>query len=97
MPAVWRDVFDADRKAVQRADRLALHHGLLGALGVVPRVFFGQCHDRIEFRVECFDRGKMRVEHVEGTDGARADEPRQFTRRLAHQSIVTHTAQFPAV
>ena len=50
---------------MQRADRLSLHHGLLGALGVVPRVFFGQCHDRIEFRVECLDGGKMRVEHVE--------------------------------
>src|SRR6185437_2011335 len=37
-----RDVLDPDRQAVQRAKRLALHHRLFGALGVLARVRIGE-------------------------------------------------------
>ena len=85
-----RDVLDRDRQAVQRAECLALHDGRFRAPGAFARLIRGQRDDGVELRIERRDDVEVRVEHVERTDGAGADEPRQFTRRFAHQSFVAH-------
>ena len=73
MPAVERVLLDRSRQAAQRAERLAFHDGVFGALRGVARLVGGERHDGIELGIERCDHRKMRVEHFNRADGARAE------------------------
>ncbi len=73
-----RDVLDADRHTVQRAERLTLHHRVFGAPGGVTRLVGGKRDDGVDLRIERFDCGNVSIEHLDRTYGARRNQPRQF-------------------
>ena len=87
-----RDVLDADRQAMQRTERRALHHRLFGAPGGVARLFGGQRHNGVEFWIERCNRCDIGVEHFDRAYRARRNQPRQFAGRFAQQSLVGHGA-----
>ena len=80
MPAVGRHVLDADRHAVQKAERLAGHHRVLGAPRCGHRLIGGERDDRVDLRVAALDGVEMSLEHVERACGPGRDQPREFHR-----------------
>jgi hypothetical protein len=88
-----RHVLDRDRQAVQWTERLALHDGAFSAPRRVARLVGGEGHDRVELRVEPLDRLEVRIKHLDRADGAGANEPRQFARRLARERKVPRGLQ----
>ena len=72
MPAVGVMSLIADRQAMQRAERLALHHRVFGPPRRVARLLGGERDDGVEFRIDRFDHREIRVEHFDRADGARA-------------------------
>ena len=96
MPAVGVMSLIADRQAVQRAERLALHDGSFCAPRAVARLLGDQRDDGIELRIERLDRVEMRVEHVDRTDGARADQRAPVRAPIGAPEFCRSCSQFPA-
>ena len=85
-----RDVLDADRQAVQRPERCAAHHRVFRRACRHARLIRRERDDGVELRVQALDVRQMRVQNLDRTDGAAADQRRQLAGGLPRQRSIRH-------
>ena len=87
MPAVGREIFDADRHAVQQADFVASHHGAFRALRRGHRRFGRERADRVDLRIEPLNCCKTAAQQLDRADRFAANEARELRCGLPVQFI----------
>jgi hypothetical protein len=85
----FRQILHADRQAVQGAERLALHHGVFGALGGFSSALEITGDNGVQVRIEIFNARNTRVEQFDRRDRFAADQRSQFAGRIA-EKVRTH-------
>ena len=83
-------VLDRRRHAMERPERVAAHHRVLGALRLLPRALGVEEDQRVEARVALLDPGERRVHHLDRRQFAPPDAAGQLGGAHVGQCIIHH-------